>query len=212
MIIALDGPAAAGKGTLARRLAAHFNLPYLDTGLIYRATAAAVLRGGSDIADEAAAHDAARHLDLSQIGDDASLRTRAMGEAASKVAAFPSVRKALLDQQRDFAAQPQGAVLDGRDIGTVICPMAEVKIFVTASPEARASRRQAELHERGEVVDFNDILEDIRKRDAFDRARAHAPLIAAPDAIELDTSALSIEEAFAACLDIIRAKGFAPSA
>lgn len=205
MIIALDGPAAAGKGTLARRLAAHYGLPYLDTGLIYRATAAAVLAQGQNVADEAAATAAARHLDLTVLRDDAHLRSRAMGEAASIVAAMPNVRAALVAQQQAFAAQPQGAVLDGRDIGTIICPQADVKIFVTASPEARAHRRQIELNARGEQADFNAILEGILQRDARDSGRTDAPLRAAPDGHLLDTSALSIDAVFEAACALIEA-------
>jgi CMP/dCMP kinase len=210
MIIALDGPAASGKGTLARRLARHYGLPYLDTGLIYRATAALVLDRGGRIDDEGAAERAAHELDLAALRDDERLRSRAMGEAASVVAAMPSVRAALLTQQRAFATQPQGAVLDGRDIGTVVCPEAQAKIFVTASPDVRAHRRHMELLSRGEASDFAAILDDIRKRDARDSARATAPLIAAPDAHMLDTSALGIEDAFTAALALVERARTAP--
>src|SRR5271168_5505843 len=160
MIIAIDGPAASGKGTIARRIAGHFGLPHLDTGLLYRATAAALIAEDRDLQDEAAAVAAARGLGLTDF-NDATLRTRKMGEAASVVAAMPGVRAALIEAQRAFAARPGGAVLDGRDIGTVICPTADVKIFVTASPEVRAQRRALELAGRGETVDHEAILADI---------------------------------------------------
>src|SRR5580704_4567575 len=170
MIIAIDGPAASGKGTLARRLASHYALPHLDTGLLYRATAAAL-------------------IDF----HEARLRTREMGEAASVVAALPAVREALIQAQRNFAGRPGGAVLDGRDIGTVICPQADVKIFVTASPEVRAQRRALELAGRGEKADYAAILADIAKRDARDSGRVAAPLKAAADAALLDTSRLGVD-------------------
>src|ERR1700723_1587155 len=153
MIIAIDGPAASGKGTIARRIAAHYRLPHLDTGLLYRATAAALIAEDRDLHDEAEAVAAARGLGLTDF-KDATLRTRRMGEAASVIAAMPGVRRALIEAQRAFAARPGGAVLDGRDIGTVICPQADVKIFVTASPEVRAQRRALELAARGERVDY----------------------------------------------------------
>lgn len=203
MIIAIDGPAASGKGTLARRLAAHFDLPHLDTGLLYRAVGARCLQEGR-LADEAASVAVAQALDVSALDPDA-LRTAAIGEAASVVAARPGVRAALLDLQRRFAAQPGGAVLDGRDIGTVICPHATAKLFVTASPEVRAERRYRELVARGEAVRFEDVLADIRTRDARDSGRASAPLAMAEDATLLDTSALGIAEAFAAALAVVDA-------
>ncbi len=202
MIIAIDGPAASGKGTIARRLAAHFGLPHLDTGLLYRATARALLDQGSKLDDVENAVSAARGLALLDFEED-RLRGREMGEAASVVAAIPEVRAALIDMQRAFASRPQGAVLDGRDIGTVIAPKADVKIFVTASPEARAQRRALELRGRGEKVDYPAILDDIRKRDTRDSERADAPLRPADDAKILDTTDLNIEAAFAAALEIV---------
>ena len=205
MIIALDGPAASGKGTLARRLAAHFGLPHLDTGLLYRATARALMGSGERLDDEPRAVAAARGLALMDF-DEEQLRGREMGEAASVVAAIPAVREALFDMQRSFASRPEGAVLDGRDIGTVICPDASVKIFVTASPETRANRRALELARRGEKVDYAAVLEDIRKRDERDSHRSSAPLLAADDAVLLDTTALDIEGAFAAALAIVSGK------
>mgnify|MGYP006270523121 CR=1 FL=1 len=205
MLIAIDGPAASGKGTLARRLARHFNVPHLDTGLLYRATAAGVLDRGQRLENIEHAVAVARGLALTDF-DEARLRSRDMGEGASIVAAIPEVRAALIEAQRRFAARPEGAVLDGRDIGTVICPDAPIKIFVTASPETRAQRRALELAGRGEKVDFAAILEDIRKRDERDSGRSSAPLKAAPDAVTLDTTALGVEEAFAAALKIVAEK------
>ena len=205
LVIAIDGPAASGKGTLARRLAAHFNLPHLDTGLLYRATALALLDEGLPLDDVSAATAAARGLSLTDF-DDARLRTRDMGEAASVVGAVPQVRAELVDLQRRFAARMEGAVLDGRDIGTVICPGATVKIFVTASPEKRAQRRALELMGRGEKADYQEILADVKKRDARDSDRATAPLKAAADAVTLDTSELDIEAAFLAAVNIVGKK------
>ena len=205
MIIAIDGPAASGKGTLARRLAAHFGLPHLDTGTLYRATARMLMDQGQDLRDEAAAVAAARRLALVEF-DDSVLRGAEMGEAASVVASIPAVRVALTDMQRAFAARPDGAVLDGRDIGTVICPDAHVKIFVTASPETRAQRRALELKSRGEKIDFADVLDDIKKRDERDSGRSSAPLKAADDAVMLDTTRLNVEEAMAAALAIVAEK------
>jgi len=202
MLIAIDGPAASGKGTLARRLARHFNVPHLDTGLLYRATAAGLLQQGVRLDDVERAVAVARGLALTDFDDD-QLRGREMGEAASIVAAIPEVRAALIDAQRRFASRPEGANIDGRDIGTVICPDAPVKIFVTASPETRAQRRALELAGRGEKVDFAALLADISKRDERDSSRSSAPLKVAPDAITLDTTALGIEEAFAAALQIV---------
>jgi cytidylate kinase len=210
MIIAIDGPAGSGKGTIARRLATHFGLPHLDTGLLYRATARVLLDQGSKLDDIENAVSAARGLALLDFEED-RLRGGDMGEAASVVAAIPQVRAALIDMQRAFAARPQGAVLDGRDIGTVIAPKADVKIFVTASPEIRAQRRSLELRGRGEKVDYPAILEDIKKRDRRDSERADAPLMPARDASILDTSDLNVEGAFAAALDIVgRAGGKTP--
>ncbi len=205
MIIALDGPAASGKGTLARRLAAHYGLPHLDTGLLYRATALALIEAGEAPDDETRAVAAARGLALTDF-DEAKLRTRETGQAASIVAAIPGVRAALLETQRAFAARPGGAVLDGRDIGTVICPGAQAKIFVTASPETRAGRRALELAGRGGGADYAGILRDIRERDARDSGRASAPLLAAADAVRLDTTHLDVEAAFQAALEIVEAR------
>ena len=202
MIIAIDGPAASGKGTLARRLAERYALPHLDTGLLYRATAATLMNADRNLHDVVAAVAAARGLSLTDFDED-HLRGREMGEAASIVAAIPEVRAALIETQRNFARRPDGAVLDGRDIGTVICPTADVKIFVTASPAARAQRRALEHARRGEKAHNAAILADIAKRDARDSERADAPLRPAPDAVRLDTTRLSVEAVFAAALDIV---------
>ncbi len=202
MIIAIDGPAAAGKGTLARRLAGHFGLNYLDTGLLYRAVGMAVLRAGGDPADAAAAEQAARRLELVALADP-GLRGEAAGGAASKVAAIPAVRAALLDFQRAFAARAPGAVLDGRDIGTVVCPMADAKLFVMASLEKRAERRLKELLDKGEPAIWERVLQDMKERDERDSARSVAPLVPADDAVVLDTSELDADAAFAAAVDII---------
>ncbi len=204
MIIAIDGPAASGKGTLARRLAAHLGLPHLDTGLLYRATARALIDHGQDLSDRTAAISAARSLALTDF-DEALLRGREMAEAASVVAAIAEVRTALIDMQRSFASRPGGAVLDGRDIGTVICPEAACKIFVTASDDARATRRALELRARGEKVDYGVVLEEIRKRDRRDSNRAAAPLKPAADAVVLDTTKLDVDAAFKAALAIVEA-------
>jgi cytidylate kinase len=205
VIVAIDGPAASGKGTIARRLAAHFHLPHLDTGLLYRATAASLLQSGQDLNDVEAAVAAARGLGLTEFDED-WLRGAQMGEAASVVAAMPDVRAALLKAQRDFAARPGGAVLDGRDIGTVVCPHAHVKIFVTASPAARAQRRALELMRRGEKMDYAVVLADIARRDARDRDRADAPMRAAADAVELDTTTLDIEASLARAIAITESR------
>ncbi len=208
MIVAIDGPAAAGKGTLARRLAAHFGFAYLETGLLYRAVGARVLAAGGDPADPEAAARAAAALAPADL-ERGDLRDEPVGEAASQVAAVPAVRTALLEFQRDFALHPPGgaagAILDGRDIGTVVCPAAPVKLFVTASLEVRAERRYRELTERGERPDRAAVVEDMRRRDARDSSRGTAPLAAAPDAHLLDTSNLSIETAFAHAKSIISA-------
>jgi cytidylate kinase len=203
MIITIDGPAASGKGTLARRIAEHLQLPHLDTGLIYRAVAESLFAQGRSLNDVYAAVAAARDIDLDKL-EHGRLSGTALGEAASRVAAVPEVRAALLKIQQEFARRPGGAVLDGRDTGTVICPAADVKIFVTASPEARARRRHDELAVRGERVSFDEVLADIRRRDARDTGRASAPLKAAPDAVLLDTTALDIEAAFQEALKIVR--------
>jgi CMP/dCMP kinase len=206
MIIAIDGPAASGKGTIARRLAQHYGLAHLDTGLLYRATARVLLDSGLRLDDPARAVAAARGLALTDFEED-KLRGAKMGEAASIVAAIPEVRSALLDMQRKFASRSQGAVLDGRDIGTVICPDATAKLFVTATPEVRAQRRALELRSRGERVDYADVLADIRRRDERDAGRSAAPLVAAPDAARLDTTDLDVERAVAAAVAIVeRAK------
>ena len=202
MIVAIDGPAASGKGTIARRLAAHYGLPHLDTGLLYRATARVLIDEGVRLDDVESAVAAARGLALTDF-DEEKLRGREMGEAASVVGAMPEVRAALIDMQRRFAQHPSGAVLDGRDIGTVIAPKADVKIFVTASPETRAQRRALELRGRGEAVVYADILADIRKRDARDAGRSAAPLKPAADAHILDTTDLDIDAAFRAALAIV---------
>ncbi|HUI22319.1 MAG TPA: (d)CMP kinase [Methylocella sp.] len=202
MIIAIDGPAASGKGTLARNLARHFGLPHLDTGLLYRATARALMEDGRNLADRDAAIAAARGLSLTDF-DEVSLRGREMAEAASIVAAIPEVRAALVELQRAFAHRPGGAVLDGRDIGSVICPEACPKIFVTASPEVRATRRALELRSQGGPADYATVLEEILRRDARDKSRATAPLVAAKDAVVLDTTALDVEAAFKAALAIV---------
>jgi cytidylate kinase len=204
MIIAIDGPAASGKGTLAKRLARHYGLEHLDTGLIYRAVAKALMDAGHALDDRERAVAAARTLDPARF-DETALKSRAVGEAASIVSAIPEVRAALVALQRDFAARPPGAVLDGRDIGTVICPQADVKIFVDAAPEERARRRAAELEAQGQPVALEDVLADILRRDERDRNRAAAPLARAPDAHLLDTTYLDIDAAIRAAIDIVEA-------
>jgi cytidylate kinase len=204
MIIAIDGPAASGKGTLGKKLAAHYGLRHLDTGLIYRAVAKAVLDAGKPAADTQAAIAAARSLDVSRF-EEIALKSPALGEAASIVSAIPDVRTALLAFQREFAARPPGAVLDGRDIGTVICPDADVKIYVTASPEVRARRRAAEYREQGRQIDEAAVFADIKKRDERDQNREIAPLKPAPDAHLLDTTHLGIDAATRAAIDIVEA-------
>ncbi|HWA41812.1 MAG TPA: (d)CMP kinase [Hypericibacter adhaerens] len=209
-IIAVDGPAASGKGTLARRLARHFGFGYLDTGLLYRAVGLRVLRAGKDLGDEAAAVAAAEAVTAAELADP-ELRSGPTGNAASAVAKIPGVRQALFDLQRRFAAHPTddrgrpllGAVIDGRDIGTVICPDAPVKLFVNASLETRAKRRHKELLERGEAIIYARVLEDIERRDEQDRSRSVAPMAKAPDAFEIDTTGLDADGAFAAALAFI---------
>jgi CMP/dCMP kinase len=202
MIIAIDGPAASGKGTLGKRLAAHYGLRHLDTGLLYRAVGQALLASGRGLNDTAQAAAVAESLDPAQF-DEAALKSHAAGEAASVVSAIPEVRTALLQLQRNFAAKPPGAVIDGRDIGTVICPDAEVKIFVTAAPEVRARRRAREMRLAGLPGDEAEILADIRRRDERDTNRAIAPLRPAADAHVLDTSALDIDAAARAAIEIV---------
>ena len=208
MIIAIDGPAASGKGTLARRLAAHYGLPHLDTGLLYRATARALIDSGRPLDHVPAAVAAARGLALTDF-DEAVLRGPDMGEAASRVAAMPDVRAALIDAQRRFAGRPGGAVLDGRDIGTVVCPDADVKIFVTAGARTRATRRALELRGRGDRVDYATVLADLEARDARDANRDAAPLRAAHDALRLDTSTLDVEGTVRAALALIEERSAA---
>src|SRR5215207_3130961 len=188
MIIAIDGPAASGKGTLGKRLAEHYGFAHLDTGLLYRAVARVLMDRNLPLSDRDAAAEVAQNLDVSHLEDDSRLRGAAMGEAASVVSAYQPVRDALLAFQRQFGAKAPGAVLDGRDIGTVVCPDAEVKLFITAAPEERARRRHLELVARDEPADFTAILEDIRRRDERDTSRAVAPLRPAPDAVVIDTT------------------------
>jgi CMP/dCMP kinase len=204
MIIAIDGPAASGKGTIARQIAAVYGLHHLDTGLIYRAVAKAVLDAGAAPDDVAHATAAALALDPRKF-DENALKAPTITEAASVVAAIPQVRQALMNYQREFAMRPPGAVLDGRDIGTVIAPGADVKLFVVATPEARAARRVRELKARGESADEKEVLADLLRRDERDSKRTAAPLKAAPDAHLLDTTHLSIDAAFRAAVDIIEA-------
>jgi cytidylate kinase len=205
MIIAIDGPAASGKGTLARRIAAHFGLPHLDTGLLYRAVARDLRQRGAQLENAPLAAALARDLDPASL-DDPALRGPVLAEAASLVAKFPDVRAALLGVQRTFAGQALGAVLDGRDIGTVVCPQATVKLYVTASPEVRARRRHLEMLNRGETVAYDAVLADIKRRDARDAGRDAAPMRAACDAILLDTSNLDIETAFEMAVGVIARK------
>ncbi|WP_300544005.1 (d)CMP kinase [Maricaulis sp.] len=202
MIIAVDGPMASGKGTIAKALAAHLSLPHLDTGSLYRATGVAVLDAGVSPEDHTACAALARDLDVSAI-DEARIRTAQAGAMASKIAAIPAVRDALFEVQRAFATQPGGAILDGRDIGTVICPDADVKLFVTADPETRARRRWAELTASGETLSFDAMLEQTRERDRRDAGRSDAPMRPADDAILLDTSSLSIDAAVATAIRIV---------
>ena len=202
LVIAIDGPAASGKGTLAKRLALHYGLPHLDTGLLYRAVALTLIDEGSDLDDRAAAARAASALSADRLSDP-RLRERAMGEAASRVSSVPEVRAALLSWQRRFAEGAEGAVLDGRDIGTVVCPEARVKLFIIAAPEERARRRHRELLGRGEETTLAAILADIRARDARDSSRAAAPLKASEDAVVLDTTELDAEAAFAEAVAIV---------
>ena len=194
-MIAVDGPAASGKGTIAKALAEHFRLPHMDTGLLYRAVALNLWRWGGDPGSEFEALRACDDLGFDP--SDAELRSEPVSKIASKISAYPEVRKALFERQRAFAAQPGGAVLDGRDIGTVIAPEADVKLFVTASPEVRARRRLKELEARGMRTHYDDVLADIHARDQRDSSRAAAPLHPATDAILLDTSHLDVEQSIA---------------
>lgn len=200
-VIAVDGPAASGKGTIARALARHFDLPQMDTGLLYRAVALNLWRWGGDPSSEFEALRAADDLRLD--ADDPELRSEPVSKIASSVSAYPSVRAALLKRQQDFARQPGGAVLDGRDIGTVIAPQADVKLFVTASAEVRAERRMKELAGRGMNVHLAEVLADIHARDERDSTRAVAPLKQAADALLLDTSELTVEQAIAAAVRLV---------
>lgn len=205
MIIAIDGPAASGKGTLAKRLAEHYRLPHLDTGLLYRAVGLKVLDRGVRFDDVPTLIALAHELDMATL-DPEALKSGPVGEAASRVAACTSVRDVLFHAQKDFAHQPGGAVLDGRDIGTVIAPDAEVKIFVTATPEARAQRRFKEFAERGDAVTLDDVLADIRRRDERDSGRATAPLLVADDAVVLDNTDLDKEQSWQRALDIVESR------
>jgi cytidylate kinase len=204
MIIAIDGPAASGKGTLGKRIAAHYGLVHLDTGKLYRAVARDTLAAGGNPADQAAALAAASALDLETLGDP-HLMDGGLGEAASLVASHPAVRAALLAYQCAFASRKPGAVLDGRDIGTVICPEADVKLFVTATPEERARRRHREINDAGHPIADAEVLADIRRRDERDQSRATAPLRMAVDAVLLDTTNLDIDAAFKAAIALIEA-------
>jgi cytidylate kinase len=203
-VIAVDGPAASGKGTIARALAVHFDLPHMDTGLLYRAVALNLWRWGGDPNSEFEALRACDELGFAP--DDPELRSEPVSKIASKVSAYPSVRSALLERQRDFAAQPGGAVLDGRDIGTVIAPQADVKLFVTARAEVRAQRRLEELLKRGMRAHYEDVLLDIRARDERDSHRDVAPLKPAEDAILLDTSELGVDDAVAEAIRLVEAR------
>lgn len=204
LIIAIDGPAASGKGTISRRLAKRYGLPHLDTGLTYRAVAKALLDAGQSLDDEELATQTAWDIDFSKMVR-ADLAVHEIGEAASKVAVMPKVRLALVEKQRAFAQQPPGAVLDGRDIGTVVCPNANAKLYITASAEVRAERRYQEILGRGKHAEFKQILDDINIRDARDMQRDDSPLKPAIDAHLLDTSKMTIEAAFEAAVSIIDA-------
>lgn len=206
MIIAIDGPAASGKGTLARRIARELGYGHLDTGKLYRAVGIAVLREGGDPSDAVAAESAARGLDPDAL-DDPELAGDEAAQAASKVSAIPAVRSALLEFQRAFATRPPGAVLDGRDIGTVVCPDADIKFYVIASDEIRAQRRHKELLDRGNASIYARVLQDLKERDARDSARSVAPMKPAEDAVVLDTTVLDAEAAYAAAMKRIRGVG-----
>jgi cytidylate kinase len=201
LVIAVDGPAASGKGTIARALARHYGLPHMDTGLLYRAVALNLWRWGGDPGNEFEAARACDELNLD--ADDPELRSEPVSKIASAISAYPAVREALLERQQAFTRQPGGAVLDGRDIGTVIAPDADVKLYVTASPQVRAERRLKELHDRGMHAPYEDVLADIRARDRRDSTREVAPLRQASDAVLLDTSELDIDEAIAEALRLV---------
>jgi cytidylate kinase len=205
MIIAIDGPAASGKGTLGNRLAEHFGFAHLDTGLLYRAVARVLLDKGIALTDRDAAAVVAQQLDVTHL-DDPRLRGAEMGDAASVISAYQPVRDALLAFQRQFSSQKPGAVLDGRDIGTVVCPHADVKLFITATPEERARRRHLELARRGETATYETILHDIRRRDERDMSRATAPLKAAEDALTLDTTHLDADAVLEAALKLVKSR------
>ena len=202
LVIAVDGPAASGKGTIARALARHYGLPHMDTGLLYRAVALSLFRFGGDAASEFEAARAVHEIDKIDMGDD-ELRSEVVGGIASRISIYPAVRAALLDKQRAFAAQDGGAVLDGRDIGTVIAPDARVKLFVTASQEVRAARRLGELESRGMTAHHVEVLADIRARDERDMNREAAPLVQSADAILLDTSTMDVGAAIAEALRLV---------
>jgi cytidylate kinase len=201
-VIAVDGPAASGKGTIARALAQHFGLPFMDTGLLYRAVALNLWRWGGDPGNEFEALRACDELNLDE--GDPELRSEPVSKIASRISAYPGVRAALLERQQSFARQPAGAVLDGRDIGTVIAPDADVKLFVTATAEVRAERRMRELESRGMHAGYDDVLADIRARDKRDSTREVAPLVPAKDAMLLDTSNLSIEASIAEAVRMVK--------
>ncbi|MDQ3074293.1 MAG: (d)CMP kinase [Pseudomonadota bacterium] len=205
MVIAVDGPAASGKGTIARALAAHFGLPHMDTGMLYRAVAVSLNRFGGDPGNE---FEAVRAVaGLAQVGvDDPDLRSEFAGSVASRISAYPGVRSALIERQREFARQDGGAVLDGRDVGTIIAPQATAKLYVTASAEVRAKRRLSELEVRGAGAHYEDVLIDIKARDERDAGRAEAPLTKAADADLLDTSELAVEAAIAKAIALVEAK------
>ncbi|MFM9890562.1 MAG: (d)CMP kinase [Rickettsiales bacterium] len=204
LLIAVDGPAASGKGTLARRLADHYGLGYLDTGSLYRAAAMRLVYADKDPSDVAAAIAAARAITAQDLANP-KLRGERIGKAASIISAIPEVREALFEYQRNFATRPEGAALDGRDIGTVICPEAPVKIFITASLDARATRRHRQLEDYGVKVEYQSVYDDLAERDARDASRSIAPLVAAADAVTIDTSAMSANEVFEWALKIIGA-------
>lgn len=202
LVIAVDGPAASGKGTIARALARHYGLPHLDTGMLYRSVALSLFRFGGDISSEFEAVRACHEIDKIS-PDEEELRSETIGKLASRISTYPAVRAALLERQRAFAAQPGGAVLDGRDIGTVIAPHADVKLYVTASPEVRSRRRLTEITGRGLSAHYDEVLADIRSRDKRDSGRDFAPLTKADDALILDTTDLDVDASIAAALRLV---------